>query len=46
MADLLENPLGLNGFEFIEFCAPTKGVLEPVFAAMGFAQVVMMGSED
>ena len=32
--DLFENPLGLGGFEFIEFCAPEKGLLEPVFAAM------------
>ncbi len=46
MADLLENPLGLNGFEFIEFCAPTKGVLEPVFVAMGFAQVARHRSKD
>jgi len=31
MADLFENPLGLDGFEFIEFSAPEKGLLEPVF---------------
>jgi 4-hydroxyphenylpyruvate dioxygenase len=37
MADLFDNPLGLDGFEFIEFCAPEQGQLEPVFAAMGFA---------
>ena len=30
MADLFENPLGLDGFEFVEFCAPEKGLLEPV----------------
>ena len=36
MSDLFENPLGLDGFEFIEFCAPGKGVLEPMFLAMGF----------
>ena len=24
MADLFENPLGLDGFEFIEFSAPFK----------------------
>lgn len=35
----LPNPLGLDGFEFIEFTAPEKGLLEPVFAAMGFAHV-------
>ena len=31
MADLFENPLGLDGFEFVEFSAPEKGMLEPVF---------------
>jgi 4-hydroxyphenylpyruvate dioxygenase len=46
MADLFENPLGLDGFEFIEFCAPTKGVLEPVFAAMGFTLVARHRSKD
>jgi len=35
----LPNPLGLDGFEFIEFTAPEKGLLEPVFAAMGFTHV-------
>lgn len=39
MADLFENPLGLDGFEFVEFTAPEKGVLEPVFEAMGFTHV-------
>ena len=39
MADLFDNPLGLDGFEFVEFTAPEKGVLEPVFAAMGFSLV-------
>jgi len=46
MADLFDNPLGLDGFEFVEFCAPEKGVLEPVFAAMGFAQVAAHRSKD
>jgi len=39
LADLFENPLGLDGFEFIEFCAPEPGLLEPVFAAMGFVRI-------
>jgi 4-hydroxyphenylpyruvate dioxygenase len=46
MADLFDNPLGLDGFEFVEFCAPAKGVLEPVFAGMGFAQVAHHRSKD
>ncbi|MEI6643153.1 MAG: 4-hydroxyphenylpyruvate dioxygenase [Novosphingobium sp.] len=37
--DLFENPLGLDGFEFIEFSAGEPGLLEPVFAAMGFAHI-------
>ena len=44
--DLFENPAGLDGFEFVEFCAPEKGVLEPVFAAMGFAHVASHRSKD
>lgn len=37
--DLFENPLGLDGFEFIEFSAPEAGSLEPVFARMGFTHI-------
>ena len=44
--DLFENPAGLDGFEFVEFCAPEKGVLEPVFEAMGFALVAKHRSKD
>ncbi len=33
------NPIGLDGFEFIEFSAPKPGLLEPVFTAMGFSLV-------
>ena len=39
MPDHFDNPLGLDGFEFIEFCAPDRGVLEPVFKAMGFQHI-------
>jgi len=46
MTDLFENPLGLDGFEFIEFCAPERGVLEPVFAAMGFTRVARHRSKQ
>ena len=28
MADLFDNPMGLDGFEFVEFASPTPGVLE------------------
>lgn len=46
MADLFENPLGLDGFEFIEFCAPEKGLLEPVFESMGFTRIARHRSKD
>jgi 4-hydroxyphenylpyruvate dioxygenase len=46
MIDLPENPLGLDGFEFVEFCAPDKALLEPVFAAMGFTRIANHRSKD
>lgn len=46
MSDLFENPAGLDGFEFIEFCAPKKGVLEKVFQAMGFTHIASHRSKD
>ncbi len=39
MADLFENPMGLDGFEFVEFTAKEEGILEPIFTMMGFAKV-------
>ena len=45
-AHLAANPAGLDGFEFVEFCAPEKGVLEPVFTAMGFTHVASHRSKD
>jgi len=46
MADLFDNPASLDGFEFIEFSAPEKGVLEPVFETMGFSKVARHRSKD
>jgi 4-hydroxyphenylpyruvate dioxygenase len=46
MTDLFDNPIGLDGFEFVEFSAPEKGLLEPVFEAMGFTQVARHRSKD
>ena len=46
MADLFDNPIGLDGFEFVEFCAPQKGLIEPVFQTMGFAHVASHRSKD
>lgn len=46
MTDLFENPVGLDGFEFVEFCAPERGVLEPVFEVMGFTEIAQHRSKD
>ncbi|MFC7290383.1 4-hydroxyphenylpyruvate dioxygenase [Hirschia litorea] len=46
MSDLFENPAGLDGFEFIEFCAPKRGTLEKVFAAMGFTHIATHRTKD
>jgi 4-hydroxyphenylpyruvate dioxygenase len=46
MADIFDNPLGLDGFEFVEFCAPERGHLEPVFQKMGFTHVAHHRSKD
>lgn len=46
MADLFDNPAGLEGFEFIEFSAQEKGILEPVFETMGFTRVARHRSKD
>ena len=39
MTDLFDNPMGLDGFEFVEFASPAPGLLEPVFAMLGFEAV-------
>ncbi|SFZ73566.1 4-hydroxyphenylpyruvate dioxygenase [Chitinimonas taiwanensis] len=46
MADLFENPMGLMGFEFVEFASPTPNVLEPLFEKMGFTLVARHRSKD
>ncbi|MEX2614593.1 MAG: 4-hydroxyphenylpyruvate dioxygenase [Alphaproteobacteria bacterium] len=39
MADLFDNPMGLNGFEFVEFASRQPNVLEPVFEMLGFSKI-------
>ena len=46
MADLFDNPMGLMGFEFVEFASPTPGVLEDVFTKLGFTKVARHRSKD
>jgi 4-hydroxyphenylpyruvate dioxygenase len=41
-----DNPMGLDGFEFVEFCAPRKGVLEPVFRMLGCERIAHHRSKD
>jgi 4-hydroxyphenylpyruvate dioxygenase len=46
MSDLFDNPMGLMGFEFVEFASPTPNVLEPVFEILGFTKVATHRSKD
>ncbi len=46
MADLFENPMGLDGFEFVEYAATERGVLEPVFTMMGFSHIASHRSKQ
>lgn len=46
MADLFENPMGLDGFEFVEFASTETGLLEPLFELMGFTLVAKHRSKD
>ena len=46
MADLFENPMGLDGFEFVEYAASERGILEPVFTMMGFSHIASHRSKD
>ena len=40
------NPMGLDGFEFVEFAALERGVIEPVFEMLGFQRVALHRSKD
>ncbi|WP_419904104.1 4-hydroxyphenylpyruvate dioxygenase [Kiloniella sp.] len=44
--DLYENPMGLNGFEFVEFAAPDPQVLVDLFTTLGFELVAKHRSKD
>ena len=46
MTDLFDNPMGLTGFEFIEFASPTPGVLEAAFEKLGFTLVARHRSKN
>jgi 4-hydroxyphenylpyruvate dioxygenase len=46
MTQPFDNPMGLMGFEFVEFASPTPDVLEALFAQMGFTLVAKHRSKD
>ncbi|MEL7447601.1 MAG: 4-hydroxyphenylpyruvate dioxygenase [Pseudomonadota bacterium] len=46
MPDLFDNPMGLDGFEFVEFASPEPGVLEAAFELLGFTEVAQHRSKD
>jgi 4-hydroxyphenylpyruvate dioxygenase len=46
MADLFDNPMGLMGFEFVEFASPTPNVLEPLLERLGFTLAARHRSKD
>jgi 4-hydroxyphenylpyruvate dioxygenase len=46
MADLWDNPMGTDGFEFIEYAAPDPAALGQLFQTMGFTAVARHRSKD
>jgi 4-hydroxyphenylpyruvate dioxygenase len=46
MADLFENPMGLDGFEFVEFASPDPRILEAAFTLLGFTEVAKHRSKE
>ncbi|RJG14999.1 4-hydroxyphenylpyruvate dioxygenase [Massilia cavernae] len=46
MSDLWDNPMGLTGFEFVEFASPTPCFLEPVFEKLGFKKIAKHRSKE
>lgn len=46
MADLFDNPLGTDGFEFVEFTAPDPASIAAQFERMGFTAVARHRSKD
>nr|MDQ2696176.1 4-hydroxyphenylpyruvate dioxygenase [Pseudomonadota bacterium] len=46
MATAPDNPMGTDGFEFIEYTAPDSRALAALFEEMGFAAVARHRSKD
>jgi 4-hydroxyphenylpyruvate dioxygenase len=45
-ADLFDNPLGTDGFEFVEFTSPEPETLKALFESMGFTAVAKHRSKN
>ena len=41
-----ENPMGTDGFEFVEFCHPDPEALDRLFKVMSFSPVAKHRSKD
>jgi 4-hydroxyphenylpyruvate dioxygenase len=46
MAELFENPIGTDGFEFVEFTGPDPQAIKPYFEALGFTAVAQHRSKN
>lgn len=46
MADLFENPMGVDGFEFVEYAAPDAKLLHDLFRNLGFTAVAKHKSKN
>jgi 4-hydroxyphenylpyruvate dioxygenase len=46
VTDLFDNPMGLMGFEFVEFASPQPEVLKQIFERLGFQRVARHRSKD
>ncbi|NNF18072.1 MAG: 4-hydroxyphenylpyruvate dioxygenase, partial [Gammaproteobacteria bacterium] len=45
-AKILDNPMGTDGFEFVEYAAPDPELLRGLFERMGFPEVARHRSKD
>ncbi len=46
MADLFDNPMGLQGFEFLEFSSPEPAQLKQLFEQVGFTHIANHRSKN
>lgn len=46
MDEVFENPMGLDGFEFVEFASPDPAELDRLFKTLGFTAVAKHRSKD